>query len=333
MNEVIQVLNRWRPNDKAMQRFIINEILKSLGNITDFYLVEQNIGKSIIDTLRALHAYNQYDAINSIRYVIIMASVLYSDTKVIDLARSLDWSPQNLLHKRSLWIKKGQEVTVLGIRDDELSHFGIVQSEWYREPEGQLVTVWYPQLRKREDVDVNRIRLREMITVPIVTVSDYKNHDTTYVQVYFEKFFGKDGWWETQQEHPGLRDRITELHNRSDGAPSQFKQYGTLYYMTSLLRKLLFERITWSFSCESHGKGAKNGIGGVIKCKIRERTLTNELVIKNAKEYADEIRKEFCSEEKEVQYSADKFRIKKWYIIEISLEDCEKQSLENFLHY
>jgi hypothetical protein len=48
MNEVIEVLNRWRPNDKAMQRCIINEILKSLGNITDFIWSNKILEKALL---------------------------------------------------------------------------------------------------------------------------------------------------------------------------------------------------------------------------------------------------------------------------------------------
>ena len=52
------------------------------------------------------------------------------------------------------------------------------------------------------------------------------------------------------------------------------------------LHYFLYNRVTWTFSCEAHDKGSKNGIAGVVKNKITERILTKELAIKDADESA-----------------------------------------------
>ena len=165
----------------------------------------------------------------------------------------------------------------MGIEDGSLTQFAVVRTDWIQQVEERMVVVWYPQSRREEEVSIDRIRLRKMLLVPLVTVSDYKNHDTTFVQVYFATVLSE--WMQTQEDHPGLKERITELHNYSDGAASHFKNKETIHSITMLLDSCGYRRVTWSFSCEAHGKGSKDGIADTVQYKSTGRILNEKLVM------------------------------------------------------
>lgn len=79
------------------------------------------------------------------------------------------------------------------------------------------------------------VRERKIISVPIITVSDTKSHDTYFVRDFLEKkLLGPNGWLSTYKPELGLKDRITILHICSDGAASHFKQKGSLHFITYL---------------------------------------------------------------------------------------------------
>lgn len=48
----------------------------------------------------------------------------------------------------------------------------------------------------------------------------------------------------------------------------------------------------WNFFATSHGKGAVDGIGAVVKNKVRRMILTREAIVNNAKEFVAAFKKE-----------------------------------------
>lgn len=62
-----------------------------------------------------------------------------------------------------------------------------------------------------------------------------------------------------------LLPAVTVVHFLSDGPCTQYRQKGNFYLFTSLLHKKGFQAGTWNFFEASHGKGAPDGVGGVMK--------------------------------------------------------------------
>ena len=84
-----------------------------------------------------------------------------------------------------------------------------------------IVNIWHPAMKKVIDYNIDKVKLRKMITVPHVVVSDYKGHDSLFVKCYLDELLlGPDGWLQSQQEFLGLKERIKEVHIDSDGAAS-----------------------------------------------------------------------------------------------------------------
>ena len=86
-------------------------------------------------------------------------------------------------------------------------------------------------------------------------MTDYKGHDSLFVKCYLDKLLlGQDGWMKTQQEFPGLNERVTEVHVDSDGAAAHFKQKDTIYSTSEFLVTYRLNRMTWTFGAPGHGK-------------------------------------------------------------------------------
>ncbi|XP_069109425.1 uncharacterized protein [Argopecten irradians] len=73
------------------------------------------------------------------------------------------------------------------------------------------------------------------------------------------------------QLHPildGLRnadDSINAVHFVSDGPTTQYRSRKNFYLFNHLIHKYGFQHATWNFTEAGHGKGAPDGIGGLIK--------------------------------------------------------------------
>lgn len=111
------------------------------------------------------------------------------------------------------------------------------------------------------------IRVRKLITVPLIVVSDTKKHDTYFVRYFLSThLLGDNGWLRNQDMEPGLAERIKTLHVDSDGASAHFKQRGSLHHITYLTATYGLD-VTWTFGCPGHGKGQWDGLGGTVKNK------------------------------------------------------------------
>lgn len=64
-----------------------------------------------------------------------------------------------------------------------------------------------------------------------------------------------------KEEHP----MVNVLHFLSDGQCSQYHQRGNFYLFCTELFQKGFEKGTWNFFEANHGKGAPDGVGGVLK--------------------------------------------------------------------
>lgn len=66
---------------------------------------------------------------------------------------------------------------------------------------------------------------------------------------------------EVKASHPS----IEVVHFFSDGPTTQYRQKGNFYLLTTELVNRGFKRGTWNFLEASHGKGAPDGVGGLLK--------------------------------------------------------------------
>ena len=219
-----------------------------------------------------------------------------------------DTEPQHL--------PKGQPVSVE--IDDEfgiLYRYGEVVDEWTTGEE-DLVRVLHPSLQKIVTYSVNRIRMRKMITVPHVVVSDYKGHDSNFVKCYLDELLlGPNSWFMTQTSFPGLKERLTEVHIDSDGAASHFKQKDSLFSITEFLVKYCLFHLTWTFGAPGHGKGTWDGFGGILKNAATRRIISESLIVNTAQDVFDLLILLFCSEVKEEEYARTKrIKVKSWSI-------------------
>lgn len=64
-----------------------------------------------------------------------------------------------------------------------------------------------------------------------------------------------------QAHHPS----VSVVHFFSDGPCTQYRQKGNFFLFSTELSKRGFQSGTWNFFEASHGKGAPDGVGGVLK--------------------------------------------------------------------
>ena len=114
----------------------------------------------------------------------------------------------------------------------------------------------------------------EKRTVPIVVVSNYMQHDKYAVAVFNEKIIEK-----IQCDYPDFK--ISRLIYQSDGTGQHFKQK----YSICIAMFQPFDNVEWHFSATSHGKGPIDGLGGTMKRRIKEATLSRKIDPHSAEEF------------------------------------------------
>ena len=220
---------------------------------------------------------------------------------------------------------KGQHVSV-AIGDTTVYYkYGTVVEEWII-GSNSPVSIWHPAMRQVVSYDIEKIKLRRMITVPHVIVSDYKGHDSSFVKCYLDDLLlGPAGWLQSQIEFGGLKERVSEVHIDSDGAASHFKNKDSLFSMTDFQVKYCLDRLTWTFGAPGHGKGTWDGFGGILKNAAMRRIVSESLIIKTAKEVYDLLIRLFYSEIKQEEYANTKrIKIKHWSIVLLPDDDVKK---------
>lgn len=164
---------------------------------------------------------------------------------------------------------------------------------------------------------INRIRVRKVLMIPHIVVSDTKYHDSRFVQDYLlNDLLGSNGPLTCNNLIPHALE-INELHIRSDGAASHFKSVNTLYFLTELKQKFKarFNRVTWSFNAPGHGKGTWDGLGGSLKHRTKRYLIKTSASVTTAEQLYHIMLQLFDSAERKEFYQISKTHvIKRWHI-------------------
>lgn len=178
------------------------------------------------------------------------------------------------------------------------------------------IKVKLPNSHEIVDATCESIRVRNIISVPLIVVSDSKKHDTHFVRYFLSSILlGPTGWLKTPERETDLSKRTKRIDIDSDGAASHFKQRGSIRYRT-YLSVLYGLTITWTFGCAGHGKGTWNGLGGIVKNKTGHYLKAVDSFISNAYEVHKRIEYLFAGEEAQARYDKmANLRIKVWNII------------------
>jgi len=91
---------------------------------------------------------------------------------------------------------------------------------------------------------------------PFCTLSDSRLHDPIAIWAYLSPVFEQ-----IRSDFPN----VTRLHVFSDGPTTQYRQKKNFYLFSTKLFDYGFQSGTWNFFEASHGKGAADGVGAVLK--------------------------------------------------------------------
>ncbi|GBM81678.1 hypothetical protein AVEN_239454-1 [Araneus ventricosus] len=116
---------------------------------------------------------------------------------------------------------------------------------------------------------------RELLSIPVVVVSNYMQRDkyavATFTDVIIENI---------KKSH--AKFNMKNVIYQSDGTGKYFKQKFSL-----CLGTIMHDNFQWHFTATSHGKGAIDGLGGTIKCRVREATRSRNIDPRTAEEFVD----------------------------------------------
>lgn len=109
-------------------------------------------------------------------------------------------------------------------------------------------------------------------------VSDNISHDRYCVDTFLRAVL---------DDHLSKNPSVTSLHVFSDRAASQFKQKYNFSNIRLLKNDYNLERFVWTFFASSHGKGAVDGIGAVVKRYVWNMVRSHKKVVRNAETFAE----------------------------------------------
>ena len=212
---------------------------------------------------------------------------------------------------------KGQPVSIRVETDDgggDVFVYGEVSEN--QTPTSPSIKIKLPNSHEIVDTPCESVRVRNIISVPLIVVSDSKKHDTHFVRYFLSSILlGPTGWLNTQKREIGLSTRIKRIDIDSDGAASHFKQRGSIHYIT-YLSALCGLTMTWTFGCAGHGKGTWDGLGGIVKNKTGHYIKAVDSFISSAYEVYKIIEYLFAGEEAQARYDKmANLKIKVWKII------------------
>jgi hypothetical protein len=222
-----------------------------------------------------------------------------------------------------LGLLKGQAVSIRQATDDgggDIFVYGEVNEN--QQTDSSTISIKLASSRITVEIPCESVRVRNIISVPLIVVSDSKKHDTHFVRYFLRHILlGPTGWLSTQTREVGLCERIRRIDIDSDGAAAHFKQRGSIHFITSL-SMLYTLKVTWTFGCAGHGKGTWDGLGGIVKNKTGHYIKAFDTFISSAYEVYEIIEHLFAGEEAQARY--DKMvnlKIKSWTIIWLSDND------------
>ena len=219
--------------------------------------------------------------------------------------------------KPPIGLVKGQPVSIRIETNDgggDVYVYGEVSEN--QTPASPSIKIKLPSSQKIVDIPCESVRVRNIISVPLIVVSDSKKHDTHFVRYFLSNILlGTTDWLNTQKSEIGLSERMKRIDIDSDGAASHFKQRGSIHYIT-YLSALYGLTITWTFGCAGHGKGTWDGLGGIVKNKTGHYIKAFDSFISSANEVYKIIEYLFAGEEAQARYDKmPNLKIKVWNII------------------
>lgn len=111
-------------------------------------------------------------------------------------------------------------------------------------------------------------------------VSDDLKHDLHYVLLALNTIFS--GRSSAKENSTLMLAGVKKIHYFSDGARQHFKSKNSLWYLAHH-SELFGVPGTWTFSASGHGKGACDGVGGVLKVALRRYALNENKTDSSAK--------------------------------------------------
>ena len=108
----------------------------------------------------------------------------------------------------------------------------------------------------------------------------------------------------------------------SDGPSSQFKNRFMARFM-EMSAERHSSNISWNFFATSHGKGAVDGVGGVLKRRAWNKVKARQVVIRNAAEFTDAVKDGgiICN------FLTKEFMVASYAEMSASIESAEKVSI------
>jgi hypothetical protein len=217
-------------------------------------------------------------------------------------------------NKPPIGLKKGQPVSVVCETKDGGGNV-YAYGEVAVDHDNQSLTICVRILKDNMEYHIpcEHIRVREVISEPLIVVSDSKLHDTFFVRHFIsDTLLERDGWLLNQTREPGLSSRIKAIDICSDGAAAHFKQKGSIHFLSSLQTF----SYTWVFGCPGHGKGTWDGLGGIVKNKTGKLIKADDLFLSSPHEVYKVIFELFASEKAQARFDANpKTVIKEWKIL------------------
>lgn len=99
--------------------------------------------------------------------------------------------------------------------------------------------------------------LKDKTPSSFCTISDNTRHDPSAIWAHLHPILS-----EIKATHPNIKT----IHFISDGPTTQYRSRNNFYLMRwKCLDKYGFSSVTWNFTEAGHGKGAPDGVGGLVK--------------------------------------------------------------------
>ena len=126
---------------------------------------------------------------------------------------------------------------------------------------------------------------RELLSIPIVVVSNYMQQDKYAVATFTEAVI-------ENIRKSYLKFNMENVIYQSDNTGKHFKQKFSFF-----LGKIIYEKFQWHFTVTSHCKSAIDGLGDPIKRRVREATRSRKIDLQTAQKFVD-CAKQLCPKNK-----------------------------------
>ncbi|KAG8180605.1 hypothetical protein JTE90_018223 [Oedothorax gibbosus] len=116
---------------------------------------------------------------------------------------------------------------------------------------GQQITLHTGMLYWKDESDV-------IIPESFCTLSDSLGHNAAAIWAHLHPVI---------QNHLKAHPNVDTIHGMSDSPSNQYRNKTMFYIISTVLKEDIprIKRVTWNYTEAGHGKGAPDGIGGVLK--------------------------------------------------------------------